>query len=518
VRYNPYCRTKRGAANVFPIDFLTKAARVWGDATAVEAPGLKLSFRELLGHANALARGIQRLSGRTHPCVAVLSPNSSELFLTIMAAHAGGFRLAPLNPRNAPAELREQVLAAAPDVLICDPAVRTAAGAFSGVELAAGGTGTDSVGELTRRHLGETPEWVLTDLGSVNACKFTGGSSGKPKAVLQTFRNFNTVVASIMMAFRFDADERYLVVAPMTHGAGMFMMPVLASGGCCVLPGDPSPAGILEALERDRITATWMPPTLLYMLLDKAGPGRRSSRLRHLIWGGASAAPDRLHDARAVFGDVVEAVYGQTEASTIATAITAGELARDERLIGSVGRPTPLAQIAIAAPSGETLGPGEPGEILIRGDLVMAGYLGMPEVTAETIRDGWLHTGDVGYLDDGGYLHIKDRIRDVIISGGFNIYPSDVEAALARHPAVQDCVVFGVADEKWGERVEAAVELRTGASASEDELVAFARDEVGSVKTPKRIHLLARLPRSPVGKVLRREVKSAIAGVGAAER
>jgi acyl-CoA synthetase (AMP-forming)/AMP-acid ligase II len=154
------------------------------------------------------------------------------------------------------------------------------------------------------------------------------------------------------------------------------------------------------------------------------------------------------------------------------------------------------------------LPPGEDGEIVVAGDLVMTGYLDMPEQTAETIVDGWLHTGDGGVIDERGFVFLRDRLRDVIITGGFNVYPSDVEAALVRHPKVHECVVFGLADDKWGEAVNAAVQLKGGARATEDEIVAFAKTELGSVKAPKRVVFYDDLPRSAVGKVLRREVKA----------
>jgi acyl-CoA synthetase (AMP-forming)/AMP-acid ligase II len=167
--------------------------------------------------------------------------------------------------------------------------------------------------------------------------------------------------------------------------------------------------------------------------------------------------------------------------------------------------------VAIMDDKNRILPPGEMGEIVCRGDLVMNGYLDMPEETAKTIVDGWLHTGDAGTMDERGYVFIKDRIRDVIISGGFNVYPTDVEAALALHPAVHECIVFGVPDAKWGERVEAAIQLKPGRSFDEAEIVAFLKARVGAVKTPKKIHVAESLPRSAVGKVLRREARKLFA-------
>ena len=191
--------------------------------------------------------------------------------------------------------------------------------------------------------------------------------------------------------------------------------------------------------------------------------------------------------------------------------MTAAEMA-DDANIASVGRATLLMDVAIMDGKGNILPPGEMGEIVCRGDLMMNGYLDMPDETAKTIVDGWLHTGDAGALDERGYLFIKDRIRDMIISGGFNVYPTDVEAALVQHPAVHECIVFGVPDDKWGERVEAAIQLKPGAAFDEGGIVAFLKERVGSVKTPKKIHVAESLPRSAVGKVLRREARRLFAG------
>ena len=217
--------------------------------------------------------------------------------------------------------------------------------------------------------------------------------------------------------------------------------------------------------------------------------------------------PEKVAEARAFFRGRFEAVYGQTEMPVVMSILTADEMADDANL-ASAGRITPHCEVAVMDPQGRLLGPGETGEIVGRGPLMMNGYYRMPEETAGTIVDGWLHTGDVGYLDPRGFLFIKDRLRDVIISGGFNIYPIEVEAALFRHPAVRECVVFGVPDDRWGEAVEAALELAPGAEADEEAIIAFAKELVGSVKAPKRIHISPDLPRSPVGKVVRAEARA----------
>lgn len=498
---------------MFPIDLLVKATRATPDAIAFQDEQRMLTFSELLAQAYALAAAIQQLTGLQRPKVAVLSPNSLEMAIGIMAIHAGGFWLIPLNPRDAKFEVQRQVALVQPDIFIIDPAH---AEGFETGETPVVYTGTQSHGEsshktitrLVAKHRGEKPHFACADASEPNAIKFTGGSSGRPKAVVQSFRTVNTVATTVATAFDLQDDEVYLLTAPMTHGAGAFMLPVLTRGGRCVIIEKLRPASIAEALEKFGATMTWMPPTLLYMLMEVPGIAAMNfSHMRHLIWSGAPASIEKLKQARALFGNVIESAYGQAEASSVATVMRAKDVLTDEDF-GSAGRPTLLSHVEIAGPDGNILPVGETGEIIIRSDIRMIEYLEMPDVTAQTIKNGWVHTGDVGMIDARGYLFIKARLRDVVISGGFNVYPLDVEDVLCRNEAVQEAVVFGVPDDKWGERVEAAVMLRAGAVAHPEQLMEFARQWLGAVKTPKVIHIVEDLPRSNVGKVLRREVRS----------
>jgi acyl-CoA synthetase (AMP-forming)/AMP-acid ligase II len=230
------------------------------------------------------------------------------------------------------------------------------------------------------------------------------------------------------------------------------------------------------------------------------------SSLRHFIIGGATIRPDVVARAMPIFNHAMETCFGQTEVPQIAICMRSKDW-QDPANHASTGRATCMTDIGIMDASGKLLPAGEEGELVLAGDLVMKGYYKMPEKTSETIIDGWLHTGDIGYIDDRGFVFIKDRIRDVVVTGGFNVYPNDVEVVLGQHPDVVECVVFGLADDKWGEAVHAAVELSKQASTDEAGLIAFVKSRLDSVKAPKRIYITDALPRSPVGKVLRREAK-----------
>ncbi len=253
---------------------------------------------------------------------------------------------------------------------------------------------------------------------------------------------------------------------------------------------------------------------MIYRLLDIPDLASKCdfSSLKYLTYGAAPMSVEKLKQAIEVFGPVMAGGYGQTEAPAAISYLPPdhhyidGRLASDERL-SSVGRPNPLIRVEILDDAGEILAQGETGEICVRGDLVMKGYYKAPDKTAETIVDGWLHTGDIGHIDAEGYLHITDRKKDMIISGGFNVYPSEVEQVIWSHPAVQDCAVIGIPDAKWGEAVKAVVELNKGQSVTAEELIALCKERLGSVKAPKSVDFVEALPRSTIGKVLKKDLR-----------
>jgi acyl-CoA synthetase (AMP-forming)/AMP-acid ligase II len=275
----------------------------------------------------------------------------------------------------------------------------------------------------------------------------------------------------------------------------------------------PDPASVFGAIVKHRVTELFLPPTVIYRLLDIPGIDKLDfSSLKYFLYGAAPMSVEKLKRAIEVFGPVMTGGYGQTEAPASISYLPPsehfvdGKLAADERL-SSVGRPNPLIRVEIMNERNEILAQGETGEICVRGDLVMKGYYKAPEKTAETIVDGWLHTGDIGHIDAEGYLHITDRKKDMIISGGFNVYPSEIEQVIWTHPAVQDCAVIGVPDGQWGEAVKAVVELNAGQSVDAAELVALCKQKLGSVKAPKSVDFVEALPRSPVGKVLKKDLR-----------
>jgi acyl-CoA synthetase (AMP-forming)/AMP-acid ligase II len=360
----------------------------------------------------------------------------------------------------------------------------------------------------------ERPE-VVSDMDDVVMLSPTGGTTGMPKGVMNTHRSCQTFIAHFMLACRYGAQEPpvNLAAAPMTHTAGLLAVPCTAQGGTVVVVSKPDPALIFQAITQHKVTEFFLPPTVIYKLLEIPGIEKIDmSSVKYLVYGAAPMSVDKLKKAIELWGPIMAGGYGQTEAPAGISNLPPdhhfvnGKLASDERL-SSVGRPNPLIRVEMMNDDNEILPRGETGEICVRGDLVMKGYYKQSDKTAETIIDGWLHTGDVGNIDAEGYLHITDRKKDMIISGGFNVYPSEVEQVIWGHPAVQDCAVIGVPDDKWGEAVKAVVELNEGQSVSAEELIALCKEQLGSVMAPKTVDFVGSLPRSTIGKVLKKDLR-----------
>jgi acyl-CoA synthetase (AMP-forming)/AMP-acid ligase II len=320
--------------------------------------------------------------------------------------------------------------------------------------------------------------------------------------------------AITLMSYPFSPRPVYLALAPLTHAAGVLCFPVLTLGGEIVIMAAPDLDEFLRLVERHRVTHTFLPPTLIYMML--AHPTLSTTDLGSLqcFWyGAAPMSAARLEEALTRIGPVMAQLFGQSEAPMmISTMAPADHFTEDGSMaverFASAGRPSPLTQVAIMADDGRLLGTGERGEIVVRGSLVMAGYYRDAVATAAASQYGWHHTGDIGFLDVDNYLYIVDRAKDMIITGGFNVYSAEVEQALMTYPAIRDCAVVGLPDDKWGERVTAVLQLHPGLTVTESEVRNYVKSKLGSVKAPKQVEVWPDLPRSKVGKVLKNEVKA----------
>lgn len=491
---------------MYPIDFFWRAARRWPERTAIDAPDERISYAELARRVRAVSAALQAADPHEQSRVAICAHNSADHIVALLAVLACGKTWVPLNPKSTAPEIRRIVDATEPSVLVLDESGVVLLGDAPGHRIALDGSGLAALIALHAQ--APEPRFHQPDQAT-QAIKFTGGTTGLPKGVMQPYRAWMANIVNQIQAWGFDEHTRYVVAAPITHGTSTYLLPVLAQGGCHVLLAQGGAEAVRQAFREHGGTVCFMPPTLIYMLMALPGSSRADyPHLRQLIYGGAPMPPEKIRAVRDFFGPVLGTTYGQTEAPQILTVMRPDDF-EDERHWAAVGRTAWFSEVAIMSPSGEILPPGEIGEVVARGDLLMSGYWRLPDKTAETLVDGWLHTGDRGLIDEQGYLYLKDRLRDVVITGGFNVYPVDVENALGQHPAVHECVVFGVPDDKWGESVQAAVQLRPDVLPlpAEAELIAFVRERLGPVQTPKRIHFHASLPRSPVGKVLKTEVR-----------
>ena len=503
------------------VDYLDKGASLAPDAPCLTTDREVRTYAQVRELSSRIAAALAGQGVGPGDKVAILSANDPVAFTTVFAISRLGAVWCPINPRNEAAENRDLL-----DLFECRALVFQAK--FAGLVDQIRGDLPDLAtlvcldGELNgalgwQRFLDGGTEYRETipadDLAMIVG---TGGTTGKPKGVMLTGTNLEIMTAIVLMSYPFEGRPVYLALAPLTHAAGVLCFPILALGGEIVVMRTPDVGAFLDNLERHRVTHTFLPPTVIYMVLghERLDTTDRSS-LQCFWYGAAPMSAARLEEALRRIGPVMAQLFGQTEAPMMISTLPPRDHFRADGSIAterlaSAGRPAPLVTVAIMGEDGSLLLRGERGEIVIRSSLVMAGYYRDPGATAAASAHGWHHTGDIGYLDDTGYLYIVDRAKDMVITGGFNVYSAEVEQALMAHDAVRDCAVIGLPDDKWGERVCAVVQLQQGAAVDGEELMAFVKKRLGSVKAPKQVEIWPDLPRSTVGKVLKTEIRSVL--------
>jgi len=319
---------------------------------------------------------------------------------------------------------------------------------------------------------------------------------------------------SEMLHLGLDWDETFAFATPLTHAGGCLILPVLLKRGICEIHDHFDPKLFLERVEKVKITSTFIVPTMIYVLLDHPDLKKYDlSSLRNIIYGASAIAPARLKQAVDTLGPIFTQLFGQTETPMMISALSRQEhvIADPEkrmRIYTSCGRPVMSADVRIIGEDGKEVPQGESGDIVCRTINMMSGYLKNPEQTAETIKDGFLWTGDVGKFDEEGYLYIVDRSKDMIVSGGFNIFPREIEDVLHEHPAVKSAAVIGVPHEKWGELVKAIVVLHKDKPATEEELINFVKSKKGSLVTPKSVEFWEEIPLTNLGKIDKKKIRA----------
>ena len=504
------------------VDLYDRAARFSGGRVALRDDAGELTYDALSALANRFANAL--IADRFAPSTrfAILSPNAVLAMVAMLGGLKAGGAWCNINLRNAVATNVDILARGGCEAIFFHSSAADLIGAFrQGVKtlrilvcLDREIAGFPSLAGYVRG-AGDANVNVRLAPGVVGFQGSTGGTTGAPKITQAgpAFLAWNTI--GFMTEFREEQPPVNLAVAPITHAAGIVAMATLAMGGTVVLMASADLGKLLAAIETHKVSLLFLPPTLIYMLMNH--PAARTtdfSSLRFVMSAAAPFAVEKIAGARALFGPVICQSFGQTESGFPLTFMPRSAVndaladpAHAHRL-KSVGLPTAnVIAIEIMNDAGELLPPGEVGEIVVRGPTVMDRYVNDPEATAAIKQHGWQHTGDVGYRDADGFVYVSDRKRDLIISGGFNVFPLEVEQVLVRHPAVQDCAVIGVPDEKWGEAVKAVVELAPGASAGEAELIELCKAALGGVMAPKSIDFIEQLPRSAVGKVLKRELR-----------
>ncbi|WP_426362335.1 class I adenylate-forming enzyme family protein [Streptomyces sp. E-08] len=504
--------------------YLSRSARYWPQAPALVCGDRSWTFSELDRATDRLASALSARGLRPGDAVASLAWNRGELVEVEFALYKAGLTRAPINARLGRGEI-EHILRYAPvRALVFDAAHREDALAA----IAAAGTGCLPVpldapheaapGEVSYDALlaegDEAPFLVEIDESEPCVLNFTSGSTGALKAAVQTVGNRLANMRKLLMAdeSRPRPGTRYLACGPITHATGMGLLAGVFGGSTTYVLPTWSPQGFLETVEKERITTTFLVPAMVNMVLAHPGAADHDlSSLASVRVGGAPTSPQRLRDAVEFFGPVVAQGYGLGETTSVVAGLSGEEIAHavkeDAELLQSCGRATYDTEIRVVDETGRELAPREVGEVIVRGPDCVREYWKEPELSAETFRDGWVHTGDLAWMREDGYLFLVDRKKDMIISGGFNIYCTEVEAALYEHPAVQEACVVGVPDEQWGEAVKAIVVAHPDRIVTPDELIAFCASRLDRLKKPRSVDFVTELPHNRNGKLDRKAVR-----------
>jgi acyl-CoA synthetase (AMP-forming)/AMP-acid ligase II len=502
-------------------DTLDYRGREQPDAEFAVGGGRRLSYREAVARANRMANALLGAGLAKGDRFAVLSKNSIEAALLYYAGSKAGAVPVPLNYRLAPPEWSYILRDAGARVLFAQGALGEALAPVRGelaelrrcVALDAAPAGWEPLDAFLAAAPDTDPGCDVTPEDDVYQM-YTSGTTGRPKGAVLTHRAVTAQLHQASLAFGAQPGDRALIVAPLYHAAAAVTSFVtVQTGGTLWIQEDFVPAAVVKALSEDRIALALLVPAMIQFCLvgvpDVAE--RRYDALRLIVYGASPISEQTLRRAIDVFGCEFLQGYGMTETTAAATYLFPADhrraMAGETRLLLSAGRPLLGTELRIVDEEDRPLPPGAVGEVAVRGPQLMRGYWNLPGPSAEALRGGWMHTGDAGSLDAEGYLFIQDRVKDMIVSGGENVYPREVEEVLFQHPAVADVAVIGVPDERFGEAVKAIVVLKQGERASAEALLDFCKGRLGGYKRPKSVEFMEELPRNPSGKVLKKDLR-----------
>jgi fatty-acyl-CoA synthase len=493
-----------------------RALRRYPDRAAFVFGNRSLSYRgtiDLIARMQAVFLEGNLLRGQR---IGLLSANRADAWCAGIAASASGLSITWLHPLGSLADQVEQLEDGECAALIVDAATFLDRGG----ELAARASGLTAVYTLGPAEYGLDLLQAAEAIGSATArdlassdeiavLNYTGGTTGKSKGAIRTHAQVTAYSTSILADFEIPIAPRYLVIAPMSHVAGTKILPSLMLGGTVHLLRGFDPDAVLGTIARERINVTLLVPTMIYLLLDHPTLSRTdTSSLELLLYGASPMSPARLLEGLERIGPVFSQLYGQTECYPISVLRKADHDRQRPELFSSCGVPVASCDVKVLEESDQEVPPGQPGEICVRAAHAVSQYWKRSQETEALFRNGWLHTGDIARADDKGYLYILDRKKDMIVSGGFNIYPRDVEDALTVHPDVAMACVIGIPDPKWGEAVCALVVPKPGTRPAAESLVQLVKERKGPTHAPKRVEFVGQLPLTPVGKVDKKMVRA----------
>ncbi|CAJ96494.1 O-succinylbenzoic acid-CoA ligase MenE or related acyl-CoA synthetase (AMP-forming) [Cupriavidus necator] len=490
------------------------ALRARPGVPAIVGDDTTLSYEALARQCARVARLFAARGLARQDAVAFLVGNRAEAVAAIIAAQLAGLKNVSLHPMASEADHAFVLQDAGVRALVVDNARFTerarvlAAGA--GLQVLPLDDGEFGPGLANAAAaFDDTPVVPGDDPTEISRLAYTGGTTGRSKGILHTHRTTVTVLQYMLASYEWPAQIRYLVTTPISHASGSLFLPTLLRGGTIYVCDKFSPADFLRRVAEQRINLTFLVPTQIYGLLDCDGLDAADlSSLELVLYGAAPIAPVRLADALRRIGPVFGQVYGQAEVPMCISYLSQRDHDPDnpERL-RSCGKVIPGNQVKLLDPDLREVAPGEVGELCVRGPLVMEGYLNRPEEDAKVFAGDWLHTGDMARCDSEGFLYIVDRAKDMIISGGFNVYPSEVEHCLALHPAIAMSAVIGIPDPKWGEAVTAVVVARPGAALTEADVIGHVTQHKGVVNAPKQVVFVDELPLTALGKIDRKAIR-----------
>jgi len=505
-------------------DFLDYQARERPDAEFAALGTRRITYREALAHAHQLARALVKAGLAAGDRIGFLGKNSVEHVLMFFGASKAGVVPVPLNYRLAPPEWKYIVNDAGAKLLIAASgfatAIDTIRSELTTVErcIALDGAPRPPGWQDYRGWLADEPaapfDRQMRAEDDVYQM-YTSGTTGRPKGAVLTHRAVTANVIQQTLGLPAVApEERSLIVAPLYHAtAALSAFMSTFVGGSVYIQEDFNPFEVVRVLSEERVRRAVLVPAMIQaclVMVPDVGE-RRYDDLRLIGYGASPIAESTLRRAVEVFKCDFTQGYGMTELTSALTFLSAADhrraLAERPSLLLSAGRPLMGSEVAVVDEHDNPVAAGTIGEVVGRGPQVMRGYWNLPEASAQALRGGWMHTGDAGFLDDDGYLYLQDRVKDMIVSGGENIYPREVEEVLYRHPAVADVAVIGVPDEQFGEAVKALIVLRDGATASAEEIMEFCKGKLGGYKRPRSVEFRSVLPRNPSGKTLKRELR-----------